>query len=185
MISDRFGPMPRITLRCETDIRFSLSASLRITAVGVRSQARTPGFSSSLKLDLVAARAATASAAAVPEVANTLTRSHPICCSARSSSRRIHPCMRAISSPVGGSWRRNSRVRRTAPRGRLTIWRIALCSEKVTSQLPPPRSTNRQRPRAAGSLETTPRWIRRPSSRPEIISTFQPVAECTHDRNAC
>ena len=33
-------------------------------------------------------------------------------------------------------------------------------------------------------VETSPRWMSRASSRPEMISTFQPVAERTHSKNA-
>ena len=128
---------------------------------------------------------ASASAAAVPEVAITSpTRGLPSLRTASRSSRSIYCFSRATSSFAGGSPCRNSCCNRTAPRGRLTIWRIRPSSENVISQLPPPRSISKQRPRAPASCDTTPRWISRPSSSPEITSTFQPVADFTHAVNA-
>ena len=56
--------------------------------------------------------------------------------------------------------------------------------ERVSSQLPPPRSTSKARRLAMRAADSTPRWIRRPSSRPEMTSTFQPVAVRTQSRKA-
>ena len=87
---------------------------------------------------------------------------------------------RRISSFPGTSLRTNSCVSRTAPSGRLIVSCIFLCSDSVISQLPPPTSTSTQRPPAPGSFSTMPRWISRPSSSPEMISTSQPVSSRTH-----
>ncbi len=73
---------------------------------------------------------------------------------------------------------------RTAPMGRLTMSAMWPEMERVSSQLPPPRSTSRARRWRYARPESTPRWMRRPSSRPEMTSTFQPVAVRTQSRKA-
>ena len=124
------------------------------------------------------------SAAAVPEVAITSeTRSAPKRRSALRSSRAINCFIRASSSSEGGSPGRNSLVKRTAPSGRLTVSLMRLRSESVISQLPPPTSISRHLPCVPGS-PITPRWMRRASSRPEMISTSQPVSDLTQARKA-
>ena len=71
----------------------------------------------------------------------------------------------------------NSLVKRTAPSGRLTVSRIWPPVEIVSSQLPPPRSTIRTGAAVTRNVETRPRWIKRASSSPEIMSTFHPVVD--------
>lgn len=75
-------------------------------------------------------------------------------------------------------------MRRTAPSGRLTVSWMCPLRETVNSQLPPPRSTISTVEALTLKLETSPRWISRASSNPEMISTFHPVVDRTHSRNA-
>ena len=83
------------------------------------------------------------SAAGVPEVATVI---FTFACSIAFSTRPISSATKARSSFnsffFGGSCRRNSRVRRTAPSGRLTIFSMFSFTETVSSQLPPPKSTS-------------------------------------------
>ena len=183
MISERRGPIPGTDARCTLLILASRSAIRRTSWVLVILGLAWP-LPRALSL-FARVALASANAAAVPEVATTrLTRGFPSLRWARCSSRSIYCFNRAMSCFAGGSPRRNSCCSRTAPSGRLTISRIRPWSESVTSQLPPPRSISTHRPLAPGSCVTTPRWISRPSSSPEITSTFQPVADFTHAVNA-
>ena len=82
-----------------------------------------------------------ASDSAVPEVAmTTLGLARTMRSAMRLISRVMNPLRRRSSGLRGGSWRRNSLVRRTAPKGRLTVSRMCPLMEMVSSQLPPPRS---------------------------------------------
>ena len=171
MISARRGPIPCTASRSGSVIFASFAASLRTARVGT--------------VPSVTAQAA-ASAAAVPEVpiARATFPGWILRC-ARLSSRPISCPIRASSAGGAGSAARNSSVSRTAPSGKLTVSLMRLRSESVISQLPPPRSTSNTRPATPGSPlinpgPTTPRWISRPSSRPEMISIFQPVSAFTH-----
>ena len=125
MISDLRGPIPGIEARCTLLIFASLSASL-FTSSSVASV----GFSRTNRFGIVfracilvdIAKLASASAAAVPEVAITrLTRGCPSLRSARFSSLSTNCFSRVISSFDGGSAWTNSCCSRTAPSGRLTI----------------------------------------------------------------
>ena len=121
----------------------------------------------------------------MPEVAKTsFGRVRATRCAMRPISRAANPFSRRNSVLRGGSCRKNSLVKRTAPSGKLTVSRMCPRLEIVSSQLPPPRSIISIGEAVARSEETNPKWISRASSSPEMISNFQPVAERTHSRNA-
>ena len=92
------------------------------------------------------------------------------------------PRICSSSAFLGGSWCRKVWVRRTAPMGRLTMSSMCPSMESVSSQLPPPRSMSSARLLAMRALDSMPRWMRRPSSSPEMTSTFQPVAVRTQSQ---
>ena len=175
MISARRGPMPESFLRPSTVKRHNCLATRR-----AESRETYPFFGSTLP-SLNAA-----SDAAVPDVAIAIfTPEAEILCATRPTYRVTNPRSRSSSPSRGGSCRRNSLVSRTAPRGRLVVSLMCPCFEIVSSQLPPPRSIINTGVVGSRRLETSPRWIKRPSSWPEMMSTFQPVADRTHSRKAC
>ncbi len=61
---------------------------------------------------------------------------------------------------------------------------ICPATEKVSSQLPPPRSMSSTRRALWRVPDITPRWINLPSSSPVMISTFHPVTNRTQSTNA-
>ena len=169
--------MPCSSVRSST-VRLASSLAIRAAVLAVTKEPAVP-------LECFSRFSSTAAnAAAVPEVAITvLMRAAMILFDTRPNSRSINPCNWRNSFLRGGSWCRNSLVRRTAPKGTLTVSRIWPRTEMVSSQLPPPKSTISAGQPEMRRFETSPKWMRRASSAPEMTSTVHPVTEWTQSIN--
>ena len=75
-------------------------------------------------------------------------------------------------------------VRRTAPTFRLRAAMVSPLSPISSSVEPPPMSTSSRRRSKTGTAWSTPRWISRASSTPEITSTWTPASWRARSRNS-
>ena len=109
----------------------------------------------------------------------------------RSTSRTIgasaeRTWRRQLSTAPG--WRRSPRkkrrLRRMAPSLRLPAARVSPFSPTRISVLPPPMSISTRRWSNTGTAWSTPRWMRRASSTPEMTSTSTPASSRARSRNS-
>lgn len=92
-------------------------------------------------------------------------------------------CKRAISCGAGGSWRRNSRVMRAAPSGRLSACSSSLFRTVVHCRLPPPRSiTAPFRRRVLRNADSAPSVA---SSIPDRMRRCEIPTSCKRSSRAC
>ena len=125
-----------------------------------------------------------ATVSAVPD--EPMATSKPNRSTSRTIGARAERTNRRQASTAPGwsrSPRKKRRVRRMAPSLRLPAARVSPRSPTRISVLPPPMSTSTRRRSKTGTACSTPRWMRRASSTPEITSTSTPASSRARSRN--